>query len=368
MVDTRVLVIGGTGHFGASVADAIAKLDGVLVQTAARSGADVSIDLTVPGTFSGLRGHDIIVNAADSITAPPDDAMRYALAEGLTWVEMSADPALYARVRDFDAPLASGSVVLGAGLFPGLSTALARAAANDCAAARSVELGIRVSPLSGAGQASCALMTHTLTQRCIRYREGLRQVDGVVGSGREMPFGEESQTAVEMALPDADLIARSTRAADVTTRVAFVPRPLLGAFRMLAAMSTLLGSLRVPLLAVARRALISLRAVLLRKVVTRVDLTAVAVDIEGDTCVRRVTVPDGRLATAASVAVLVAHLRGRTIATGLSTAGALVRLDAFVHGMRELGIAVEDYAPRPTRDSIQPGPPANDSSLIAAAS
>lgn len=333
MVTGRVLVIGGTGYYGKKVMDALRRA-GFTVSSGARRGADVRVDLRDVSTFPALRDYAAIVNASDSVRAKPDDALRFALAEGLLWVELGADPELAQRALALDVAPARGTVVLGAGIFPGLSTALAVDLAGTDAS--QVELGIRISPLSGAGRGNCALMTHTLSLPSVHFAAGQRVTGRTVGERAVMPFfGDDPQQAAEMALPDADLIARATKAPAVRTRFALQPGFLLHSFRALAWLADRLGTLRGGLLAVSYVMLLGLRAGLLRRVSSRVDLTVV-VQSPGGERRRLVRVPDGTYGTALSLAAFVRELLPRRLPTGVVIAGQLVGADTLIATMRAI--------------------------------
>lgn len=334
MTTAGVLVLGGTGYYGQRVMDALRGADVGPVVSAARHRADVRVDLDDPSTFSVLRDYAAVVNASDSVRAKPDAAMRYALAEGVLWVEMGADPELARRALALDVAPARGTVVLGAGIFPGLSTALAvELAGTD---AERVELGIRLSPLSGAGGGNCALMTHTLALPSVRYEAGVRRSGRTVGPRAEVPFYDGAAEAAELALPDVDLIAAATKAPEVRARFALQPGVLLHGFRALGWLADRLGTLRGGLLAASYVFLLALRAGLLRRVSSPVDLSVVVHGPSG-TRQRLVRVPDGTQGAALALAVFVRELLPRPLPTGVAVAGQLVSAQALVAGMRALG-------------------------------
>jgi len=333
MTTGRVLVIGGTGYYGQKVMGALERA-GFSVASASRKGADVRVDLRDVATFAAFRDYAAVVNASDSVRAKPDDAMRFALAEGLLWVEMGADPELALRALALDVAPARGTVVLGAGIFPGLSTALAVDLAG--ADAEQVELGVRLSPLSGAGRGNCALMTHTLALPSVRYDAGQRVTGRTVGERAVTPFfGDDPQLAAEMALPDADLIAMATKIPAVRTRFALQPGFLLHSFRALAWLADRLGTLRGGLLGVSYVMLVILRAVLLRRVSSNVDLSVVVQSPTGERR-RLVRVPNGTEGTALALAAFVRELLPRRLPTGVVIAGQLVRADALMDAMRAI--------------------------------
>jgi len=157
-----------------------------------------------------------------------------------------------------------------------------------------------------------------------------------VGERAVMPFfGDEPQQAAEMALPDADLIARATKAPAVRTRFALQPGFLLHSFRALAWLADRLGTLRGGLLAVSYVMLLALRAVLLRRVSSRVDLSVVVQSPSGERR-RLVRVPDGTYGTALALAAFVRELLPRRLPTGVVIAGQLVGADTLINTMRAI--------------------------------
>ena len=189
--EMRVLVIGGRGFFGSRIVEEVRKLPAAEVAVAGRAGPLV-VDLRDSTTFSAMNGFDYVINCTDSFAAPPDDALAYCLAGGITFLETSADAAtierLVLRFRDAAAST-TGRSVLGVGLFPGVSNLAARAA---CVAhggpVSDLAVGILLNPLSGGGRGLCALMAHAIARPSVYYADGKRAEDAAIGASRSLAF------------------------------------------------------------------------------------------------------------------------------------------------------------------------------------
>lgn len=308
----KVLVVGGAGYYGGRVVAALAALDGVEVAIGGRRGP-VRIDLGDASTFEALAGFEVVVDVADTTRHAPDDAIAATVARGGVWLETSADAPTVDRLLGLplDGP---GAAVIGLGIFPGVSTALAAAVADG--GAERVELGVRLSPFSGAGRGNCALMTEMLASPGARVVDGRREGRPAVGEARRLAFESGAHVGVEVWLADLGLIHRATGAAAVSTVLAIRPGWLRHSFRLGAALIARAGPLRRPLLALTEWSLILGRAVLFRRVSSPVELVAVA-----DEHSRRISVEDGQRAMAEGVAAAVVLLRdGRRPPPGVSTA------------------------------------------------
>jgi hypothetical protein len=213
---SRVLVIGGLGFYGSKVAASLrARGHDVVIGTRGRRSqgrADaVAVDLAAPETFAAFAGFDAIVNCSDSVNAAPDAAVRHVLVHGGAWLEMGAHLECTERLLALPAdPASVGTAVIGVGVFPGLSTALARAVARQGeAGCETIELGIRLSPLSGAGRANCALMAASLFVPATRYENGaLMHARTALGGCATLTYAGQDATSVNVALPDTLLIQR----------------------------------------------------------------------------------------------------------------------------------------------------------------
>jgi hypothetical protein len=297
------------------------------------------VDLAAPSTFGALAGFDAVVNASDSVKAPPDALASWCLDNSLVLFEMAADLPTAERLLDLRDEDASGHVVVGVGVFPGLSTALATATWRAAGEPDGIELGVRVSPLSGAGGGTVELMTATLATPSVSWSAGQRVTGPSVGSNCRMPFlGTGEAVATVVPLPDAALIARATGAANVRASMSLVPAMLRYNFRFLAALMTRVGPLRPALAWMLTASMRLLRGVLLRRRESGVQLTATAADV----C-WMLAFDDGQEATAFGAASAVsAWLAGEMPAPGVYSSGQVLSLERWLEAYRAVGGMVEE--------------------------
>lgn len=282
----RVLAIGGRGFVGSKVVTALTGLPQAEVWVGSRGnpqGTSVKLDLTDPTTFSTMDSFDYIVNCSDSLKAPPDAAIDYCLKQGLTFIELSADlgtvdrilTAMRAAGRGTDDSW-RGLVILGMGLFPGLSNLMAKAAFDLKPGCERLELGFRIMPLAGSGAGTAALLGPMLEASAIRYENGQRVSERPGNKGVRMPFVRGEALTVRWGLPEAVMLHHTLRMPSTATYLATRPAVL----RMM--MATLPGLLphksffRRLLLAVMGYQGTLLKAFLLRNVREPIEITAMA--------------------------------------------------------------------------------------------
>jgi len=337
------LVVGGMGFYGARVARAL-EARGHTVSRGTRrpegrEGA-VRIDLNDPSTFGALQGFDAIANCSDSVGAAPDEAIGHVLEVGGLWLEMGADSVSTDRLFAIEAgPEARGTAVVGVGVFPGLSTALARAVAEDGPSCDTLVVGVRVSPLSGSGSANCTLMAETLFEPALRF-EGGRRVFArtAVGPVLRLPFDGVEHSAANLALPDTVLVQRATKVETVGAYMALVPGVMRLNFTVLAWCLWPLASLRRPLVRLIAWQLTLLRAWLLRGVESRLQLVAVADQGRPTERSRGLTFADGQEATAAGVVAAVQVLVGRETPAGVVGLAEVCRLEELLEAADGCGV------------------------------
>ena len=249
--------------------------------------------------------------SSDRAASPPDAAALHVLTHGGTWLEMGADSPTVERLLELAAPDARGALVVGVGIFPGLSTALA---ADVCRAAAPpvsrVDVAVRLSPLSGAGPGNVSLMMASLVTPSCRFEGGDRVAGPPLGESRRFRYAHAgSQVAMHVALPDTALARSATQAPDVASWLAVSPSWLRFNFAALSALIRVAGPLRPGLLWGTRKLMALVRSVLFRRVTSSVQLTARAVGADGAVTERALHVPDGQLGTALGVAAAVSLLR-----------------------------------------------------------
>lgn len=282
----RALVIGGRGFVGSKVVTALTGLPHADVWVGSRSngqGTSVKLDLTDPTTFSTMDSFDYIVNCSDSLKAPPDSAIDYCLKTGLTFIELSADLGTVDRIltemraedRGTQESL-RGLVILGIGLFPGLSNLMAKAAYDLQPGCERLELGFRIMPFSGSGAGTASLVKPMVEAPAIWYENGQRVSDRPGNKGVGMPFVRGEALTVKWGLPEAVMLHHSLRLPSTATYLATRPVAL---GKMMAALPGLLPRrpfFRRLLLAVMGYQGTFLKAFLLRKVREPIEITAMA--------------------------------------------------------------------------------------------
>ncbi|NUO50558.1 MAG: hypothetical protein HOV80_17015 [Polyangiaceae bacterium] len=222
MAKHRIIAIGGTGYLGSRAVEALRKVPGLEVVVASRRG-ETRIDLGDPSTFSVLDGADLVVDLADATTTRPDAVARYCLEKGLRFLETTSDQTVIdGMLRDLRGTEGPGSVILGAGIFTGLSNLMGARIARE---GGTVRLGISTSPYSGAGKGTVALMAAALSTEAIAYKDDKRVIHPPTSKGPEIEFPGGRAPTLRVPFPEAVMIRTSTGAA--TVDVFFAPKPSL---------------------------------------------------------------------------------------------------------------------------------------------
>ena len=308
-----VIVIGGSGYLGgravrALARSALARSGRLEVLVASRRGP-LRLDLADASTFEVLRDADLVLDLADTTTHRPDAVAAFCRDQGIVFVEGSSDPDAIRRLAthvgsDRDA---SGAIVLGAGVFTGVSNLLARAAADEVGGSpRVLTLGISTSPFSGSGSGTVELMVAMLRRRAVRWAAGVRREEPL-SRGPRIVFPSGARPTLRAAFPEQDMIAPSTHAHDADVLFAPVPGLLVMAFLMLPG-----WLLPTRALAWIMRAYFTvLRRVLLSGLATRLEMVAQAVGADARSTSIAVTTRDGMEAGGAAAAAIVLALLDR---------------------------------------------------------
>lgn len=310
----RVLVIGGRGHLGSRAVAALAR-GSTDVAMAGRSGdSDVQVDITRPETLP-LESFDAVVNCSDSVAAPPDAAIAHCLAEGGTWLECASEPMLVRRLlAQHRGEAATGRVLLGCGIFTGLSNVLAGQAARQVGPGAALQLGIRWSTFSAGGAGMVHLMTHLLDVPTVCVRAGQAVEGPPLEAGPELPFGDRRWGTLHVPFSEAEMLAASTKARNIGVYAALIPSLLRPLF--LLTPGWLLRARPV-------RALLGLQFSVLRRVLLRwktspVELSAVAVGQAGQETRLGVTCRDGMDAAGNLMAAMALGCVERELPRGLT--------------------------------------------------
>lgn len=330
MVDARrVVVLGGGGYLGSLAVEYLLKVDGLSVGVASRRGV-LRVDASDPATFANLDGADIVVDLIDATTTRPDEVAKYCVDRGMTFVETTSDVLAIERLASAPPPR-NGALILGAGIFTGLSNLLARAAVEAVDAAESIELGIRTSPFSGAGKGTVALMARMLSIDALSLRGGERVEHPPVGKGPVLPFPSEAAPSLRVPLAEQQMLPRSLAVRDVD--VYFAPKPslLVPAFRAIpqfvAKSSLFAGFIRL-YFGFLRRVVFAGRA-------TSTEMVAIAAGGGGRAQLGLVA-PDGMRAGGAAIAAIVAELARGNTPRGTAMIDQVVALEGVLATMHAL--------------------------------
>jgi hypothetical protein len=319
----RVAVVGGRGFIGSRAIATLKRADDVQVEVASRRGP-LRIDLTDPSTFESLRGFDVVVDAADTTSSRPDALAKFCLENGITMLEASSDREAIERLQTLDRADAKGAVILGAGIFTGLSNLMCGEAAKG---ARSVDFAVSTTPYSGAGTGTIELMSASLAQGARAYANGESTLGPPVAKGPRIKFPSGESPTLQVSLAEPWMIHKSTNVPNV--RAFFAPRPSLLVYMFLA----------LPLWLVRTRFFRSffglymafLRKLILRSVSTRVEMVAVT-----DKGLISLVARDGMQTAGDAIAAMVVNLRDKKV-SGVKVVDEVLELDPVLATMRDLG-------------------------------
>lgn len=308
----HVIVVGGSGYLGRLTVEALGRFPGIDVQSASRSGA-IRVDVTRPETFSSLASADVLIDLTDGTRTRPDALLAWALAQGKTVIEATSDAETIRRlIETFRVSQGPGRLVLGGGIFTGVSNLLAREVTNELGPGASVSLAVSSSPYSGAGKGTIALMVDSSSRPAVYTRAGERR-EVSLERGPRLDFDGVQRPTLRASLAEAEMLPISTKAREVDTWFAIRPAFLVTAFVMLPAALLRAGWFRSLLEAY----FVVLRSMLLRGVSTAVQLRAEAV--RGETRVlRQVTARDGMRAGGWALAAMAEAVHQAPPRAGLS--------------------------------------------------
>lgn len=332
---TRTLVIGGLGHLGGHTVDALRRRGASSVTIGTRhpfSEGMVRIDLEDRETFPHLNAFDVIVDASDSMTARPDEAIAYCLEHGLTYICTSSEPETLERLTDrFHGHPGPGALILGAGIFTGLSNLVAAQAIAELAApCDAVDLGIRFSPLSSGGQGMVRLASGYLNADVITFADGARRTTPALERGPVLPFPGKPRATVSVPFGEPIMLRASAGVPNVAAYMAPAPAlltPLLLWTPRWLLSNPITGVLMLFWLTLLRRVLLRWRA-------TPVELVAIARSADGATSRCRLSTRDGMRAAGAAIAALVEEIAETTPRTGGLMIDEITTLDALLPRMR----------------------------------
>lgn len=320
----RVAVLGGTGFLGRRTVDALRNFPGVEVTVASRHGP-VVVDLAAPATFAALEGHDVVVDLTDGTRHRPDDLARWCVERGGTFLEATSDAFTIRRLADtFRDSTGPGRLILGGGLFTGMSNLMARACTDLLGPGAAVTFAVASSPYSGAGTGTISLMAEAAARPAVRTVGGERREEAAA-RGPVLTFGGKRRPTFRASLAEAEMLPASTGARDVDCLFAFKPAILVSVFAWMP--SWLLGAGWFKAALTLNFTL--LRRFLLRSVPTSVELVVFATK-DGRSVTREVRCADGMSAVAWALAATAEAAGKASLRPGLSYVDDVVPLDGLL--------------------------------------
>lgn len=323
----RIVVLGGSGFLGSRVVEGLrrAKAD---VSVASRR-SQVSVDVTKPETFSALEPFDVVVDLSDTVSHPPDALIAWCLDRGKTVIEATSDAPCVERLQKVTPT--KGRLVLGGGIFTGVSNLVCQQASTEVGAAESITLGIASSPFSGAGKGTIELMLGALQVPAVRFADGARIEEPKMRYGPALDFGGTRRATGYMSLAEPSMLRQSTGAK--TIDVVFSPKPgmLVPAFVAMPAWLVRQGWF----LAFLRLYFTVLRRVFLKSVGTAVELLAIAKS-GGREARRLVRSTDGMEAGGYALAAMAEHVAKSSDWTGVRCIDQVCSLEPIVARANEL--------------------------------
>ena len=331
----RILIIGALGYLGGHILRALRARGGHELFLGTRRPFDdqmTRVDLGDPETFGAFDEVDLVIDASDSTLVEPDEAIAYCLGRGKLFVETTSEPGTLERLTDrFHGRDAPGALILGAGIFPGLSNLIgAQAAAELPAPCEQLELGIAFSPLSAGGQGMVYLAGRYLRTDAVHFESGRRRTTAGVRRGPKLPFPNKDRRTIQIPFGEPVMLHASLEVPEVTAYMAPLPGILRPAFTLPPTWllrNPLVGVLMTVWLTVLRRVLLSWRA-------TPVELVAVATSRDGEVRIRKLRVEDGMRAAGEAVAALVDLLERGPRPRGGVTLDEVTSLEEFLPRLR----------------------------------
>lgn len=290
----RVAVIGGRGHLGQAVVRALVHGGEREVVVAGRSRHnDLRLDLGRPKTLEALDEVDAVINCSDSLIAAPDALVERCLTRGPLLLETVGEPVAVRRIlatQPAKTRQARAAVVLGAGIFPGMSNLLAAeaiAAVDECT---TVELAMRWNPMSAGGGGMVRLVPHLLVVPTHRLSEGQLVEGPPMGPGPELPFPDGLHPSLHLPFTEPTMLAAThPRLREIATYGSVDPDLMMSAFRWIPS-----GLLRLRLVRTLMWLQFTvLRRVLLRRLPAHVRMVARARNARGDEAIRTFEARDG---------------------------------------------------------------------------
>lgn len=326
----KIIVLGGTGFLGARTVEALKQFPAVEVLVASRHGPLV-VDLAQPETFAELEPADVIVDLTDGTRSRPDALAAWCLQHGKTLLEATSDAETVQRlVQAHRHSTGPGRVVVGAGIFTGVSNLMAHAVAEEAGEGASLSWAVASSPFSGAGKGTIALMVDAAARKAVRTVNGRRE-QSALSAGPTVDFAGVRRPSLRMSLAEAEMLPLSTQASTIETFFAPKPGLLVTAFTLLPAFLLQAKWFRAALEAYFTL----LRRFVLRGVSTSVQMVARA-EKNGRVFARHTTSPDGMEAAAFAIAAMAEGVVKAPMVPGLRFIDEVLQLEPVLARVNEV--------------------------------
>jgi hypothetical protein len=335
----RIGVIGGTGFLGQKTVATLASVPGAEVFVASRRGP-VVVDVEQPRTFEPLRHANVIIDLSDGTRSRPDALAAFALEAGVTLLEATSDANAVRRlIEAHRTSTGPGRLVLGGGLFTGVSNLLARSVVDSAGPGATLEWAVSSNPYSGAGKGTIALLVEAAGRPAVSTVQGARTAQPL-GRGPPVRLGGVMRPTLRISLAESEMLPFSTKATHIQSL--FAPRPAFLALAMASLPTWLLKQswFRWWL----ERYFSVIRRFLFRKVASGVDLMARATR-DGQAVERHLSCHDGMEACAWALAAMAEGVALRPPPPGLSFIDDCMGLDALIRRVSELAgrsVFIED--------------------------
>lgn len=322
-------MLGATGFLGRRAAAAL-EADGIEVARVSRRGP-VRVDLRDATTFEALSDCEVVLDLANATAACPEALAAWCVAEGKLFVEATSDAPVVEGMASRLAGRGPGLVVLGAGIFTGVSNLMARRVAEAVPGARRLSWAVASSPYSAAGTGTIELMVSASALPALRYEAGV-PVESRLERGPLVAFEAGPLPTLRLRLAEASMLRASTGVPDVEVLFAPLPSLLVPAFALTPAPlfgAPWFGVLMRAAFIVLRRGLLSWRATTVRMVA----------EAESSAARRRILVraQDGMQAAAFGAAAITGLLaRARPGRSGVCFVDDVLVLDAVVREAERL--------------------------------
>ncbi len=176
-----------------------------------------------------MKKHDFVVNTSDTLAASPTLAIDYALYNGVRFVEAGAHSGTMEQLmRRTRGPAAdpdgwTGTLLLGMGLFPGLSNLLAKQLLQWVEPPERIDVVVRLNPLAGGGPGLVELMVRATQDDTVYYERGGRVSGPPIRPGVPLFTGRTTVPTMGIGLPEAHMLSASLGIPSVATYVTTIP-------------------------------------------------------------------------------------------------------------------------------------------------